>query len=84
MAEEHKLKAYAEECKTFSDAELEFRSSRQGTPEYQRVALEEIYRRKKVKEDKTNKTQHNIKYLTIIILFLTLLAVIVGIMQLFK
>lgn len=84
MVDEYKLKAYTEECKTFSDADLEFRSSRQGIPEYQKVALEEIYRRKKIKEDKANKTQNSIKYLTIIILFLTLLAVIVGVMQLFK
>lgn len=84
MVDDNKLKAYADKCKTFSDADLEFRSSREGTSEYQRIALEEIYRRKEIKENKANKTQNNIKYLTIIILFLTLLALIVGIMQLLK
>lgn len=73
MTDEAKLKAYSEECKTFSDADLEFRSSRQGTPEYQKIALEEIHRRQKIKEQNTDDTQRTIKNLTIIIFILTFL-----------
>ena len=84
MIQEEKLKAYSEECKTLSDAELEFRSSEIGQIEYRKIALEEIYRRQKIKETNANRTQRIIKNFTIIIFILALLTLLVGTIQLFK